>query len=36
VPYKTDIMITSEGNKDVFAFDVDVRHRYDSVMLFND
>ncbi|CAB3997892.1 inositol 1,4,5-trisphosphate receptor-like [Paramuricea clavata] len=27
VPYKTDIMITSEGNKDVFAFDVDVKHR---------
>ena len=28
VSYKTDIMIQSEGNKDILAFDVDVRHRY--------
>ena len=28
VPYRTDIEISSEGNKDIFAFDVDVKHRY--------
>ena len=31
VSYKTDVMIPSEGNKDILAFDVDVMHRYSFV-----
>ena len=27
VQYKTDITIPGEGNQDIFAFDVDVKHR---------